>query len=153
MSISFSMHPRLIGSRANASRRMGSGTWRGFAFPSGCFLCLSCKRQKADSGNYLPLLYDTIYRYILISHIYIYDIWYIYIYIWYMIYIYIWYICTHTHIYIYIYHAYICVYIYIYIMCICILYILCVLTNDLILVKKWRPLRNGKKRFFLTGSR
>ena len=60
---------------------------------------------------------------------------------------------THTHIYIYIYHAYICVYIYIYIMCICILYILCVLTNDLILVKKWRPLRNGKKRFFLTGSR
>ena len=113
MSISFSMHPRLIGSRANASRRMGSGTWRGFAFPSGCFLCLSCKRQKADSGNYLPLLYDTIYRYILISHIYmIYDI---YIYMIYDIYIYDTYVHTHTHIYIYIYtyHAYICVYIYI----------------------------------------
>ena len=118
MSISFSMHPRLIGSRANASRRMGSGTWRGFAFPSGCFLCLSCKRQKADSGNYLPLLYDTIYRYILISHIYmiydiciymIYDIWYIYM------------IHMYTYIYIHIYHAYICVYIYIYISkCICV---------------------------------
>ena len=66
-----------------------------------------------------------------------------------MIYIY----DTYVHIYIYTHIS--CVYmcIYIYIMCICILYILCVLTNDLILVKKWRPLRNGKKRFFLTGSR